>query len=291
MSLDATPPPPPPLPASPPTLPPPPPLTPLPEGIPVLTYKAPAEYALPAEWTNVEVFGLRPETLRKFLVIILTVQFGMSLAMGVGITAIAGVFQDNWQQRLVMGAVTVTMMLVYATVMSIREVIRTRRQWPTFRLFIADQGLRQVDPPKPAITVLRQEVRAIREDNDTFLLELGLTYVNVPKRAERPDRIRERLAAWRPLQPPQSRAKNIMDLTWLTLCPVACVGVAVLGTQSQSVAVVAACSVVAMTLSIAMAVGAWRRVTLSLWTKIGSLILVVAALQLPLRLLWMILFA
>jgi hypothetical protein len=98
------------------------------------------------------------------------------------------------------------------------------------------------------------------------------------------------IAAWMPLQPPQSRARNILYHIWLTLCPLACVGVAVLGTQSQSVAVVVACSVVAMTLSILMAVSAWRRVTLSLWTKIASLIIAVAMLELPLRLLWMIPF-
>ena len=257
-------------------------------GAPLLGYATPQQFEVPEGWTNVEVFGLRAETLRGFLATVLALRLGtVAITYAVLVVVFCGVFH-TWRERLMVCGLIGTMLLIRMVITVVRVIGRTRRQWQTFRLVIAEEGLVHSAPPRKPITVRREEVRQIVEGFDSFRVWMGGSYLHVPKRAERPERIRERLAAWQPIQERKGAARFAMQIGFGVLCPVSWLAALLIGCSSAHLAVVAVCSVLAIGLGVLVAVRLWRMLAISWWAKLSGVFMVVVGIAVPVRLVWMV---
>jgi hypothetical protein len=166
---------------------------------------------VPADWTSVEIFALRAEALGPFIRLVVFLQVLISLLLNAAVfTALVAMrtyrTAGEW---IVMGTVLGTITAVSTTIKIFRVVRKQKRVWQFYRLVVADQGLIQFQVDRPQSLIRKSEVRRITEGHDMFRIQLGVTAISVPKRVESPERVRERLAQWMPIQ----QGKGLLGLS------------------------------------------------------------------------------
>ena len=269
------------------------PLTPLPaEEAPVkpgvvLSYATPKAYAVPDGWTTIDVFRLRPEARGRFLAIMVAITVGTSVAM---VAAMAGITLATERIESVcdFDMHFVVFMGGFAAIMSVLGAWKIHRQWQSYRLVIAREGLVQTCCSQKTSIVAREEVQRIIETYDTWRVHFGHNYVCIAKRAERPERIRELLGEWMTIEVGPSAAETMTTTCMVIVASAAVFGTTIVGQLSDNLCVVSFCTAVAMLLSLWLTIRVWGDLTIRRWIKLMNLVYIGQALMVLSRLIWLL---
>lgn len=189
----------------------------------VLTYATPQTLQVPAEWTNTETYLLNLEKQWKYIAIVAALNCLISLIIGTLMVSMV-----MWQAP----RVGVQYLLVFVTIFAamqlfgmVRMAFRVRRQWPTYRLVIGDQGFVRTSEGSPMTRVDAHQVTRIRDSWDGVkVFVAGGRYVTLSKWVENWPGLHARLMAWQPIDANRGKVRLVGEivLAWgLTLVNIA----------------------------------------------------------------------
>ena len=134
-------------------------------AIPALEYRRVSEAPIPEGWTNVEIYGYKPEAAndfvrRRLVSKVITSSAVLFFCVVLFYLQNSVIFLDVRLIGLFLGLYTALQALSFW-----RLARRIRDQWPTFRVIFGDQGLLRTCKGVPDLTIPKDQIKTIREGN------------------------------------------------------------------------------------------------------------------------------
>jgi hypothetical protein len=259
---------------------------PLPYAAPNITTATPSQDLIPPDWTNVETFPLDPFRFTRYAIILVLIHLSMWLLTFAVVVTISILFTPNetWAERLISLSCMIVCLGIWSAVSTVLTVIKARRSWRVCQLILSEQGLLLTQLKGPPKRINRADVVRIVDTFDAFRVHLPLSRALVSKRFINPDRIRERLAAWQPIQQGAGLVGLSLSLTYSFGSAAILLAAVFIGIYTTNFTTLLACTLLALALALVQCFFVFRERTHARSTKIFAAVNLLAPLFLLLRL-------